>query len=172
MQGPIKYAIFPTKWGYFGLAATPKALLRTCLPGPGYEEITARLLNDLPAAQFDRTLFKPVQKRICAYFDAETTEFGPDIPLDLTGLTPFQAAVLTACRQLQFGRTTTYGQLAKKLGRPAAARAVANALARNPLPLIIPCHRVLCANGNLGGFSAPGGTELKARLLRHEQHIT
>jgi methylated-DNA-[protein]-cysteine S-methyltransferase len=172
MQEPIKYAIFPTKWGYFGLAATPKALLRTCLPGPGYEEIKARLLKDLPAARFDRTLFKPVQKRICAYFDAETIEFGPDIPLDLTGLTPFQAAVLTACRQLQFGRTTTYGQLAKKLSRPAAARAVANALARNPLPLIIPCHRVLCANGSLGGFSAPGGTELKAGLLRHERHIT
>lgn len=169
MQEPIKYAIFPTKWGYFGLAATPKALLRTYLPGPGYEEIKARLLKDLPAAQFDRTLSKPVQERICAYFEAEPTEFGPDIPLDLTGSTPFQAAALTACRQLQFGRTTTYNQLAKKLGRPAAARAVANALARNPLPLIIPCHRVLCANGKLGGFSAPGGIRLKKKLIMHEK---
>lgn len=171
MQEPIKYAIFPTKWGYFGLAATSKALLRTYLPGLAYEEIKVRLLKDLPAARFDKTLFKPVQERICAYFGPEPTEFGPEIPLDLTGSKPFQTIVLSACRQVQFGRTTTYSQLAKKLGRPAAARAVGNALAGNPLPLIIPCHRVLCASGNLGGFSAPGGTELKAALLRHEQHI-
>ena len=83
---------------------------------------------------------------------------------------PFQAAVLNACRRVKHGKTITYGQLAKEIGKSNAARAVGNALARNPLPLIIPCHRVLAANNKLGGFSAPGGKNLKARLLKHEQH--
>ena len=169
MQRPIKYAIFPTKWDYFGIAGSEKGLLRTCLPGPGYEEIKAHLLRDLPGARLETTLFKEVQNKIRAYFEARPTEFGPETPIDLPGLTSFQTAVLTACRQVSFGRTLTYGQLAEILHRPNAARAVGNALARNPLPLIIPCHRVLAANNKLGGFSAPGGRALKARMLSHEQ---
>ena len=169
MEKLIEYAIFSTKWGYFGLAGSEKGLLQTSLPAPGYEEIKGRLLQISPLAQFNPSFFKQVQNRIAAYFAGAAADFGLEIPLDLTELTPFQAAVLTACRRVGLGRTITYGQLAEKIGKPNAARAVGSALAKNPIPLIIPCHRILAANNRLGGFSAPGGTALKERMLRLEQ---
>ena len=95
----------------------------------------------------------------------------PEPAVNLAGLTPFQVAVLTACRQIRAGQTTSYGKLAETIRRPAAARAVGNALSANPLPLIIPCHRVLAANGKLGGFSAPGGIAMKERMLAHERML-
>lgn len=165
----IKYAIFPTKWGFFALAGTQLGLCRTHLPGRTHNSVKARILSEFPGAKLDQALFKPLQQRIIAYFAGANVDFAPDIPVDLTGLTRFQAAVLTACRAVPSGQTTNYAALAKKIGNPAAARAVGNALARNPLPLIIPCHRILRTNQTLGGFSAPGGTHLKARLLRLEQ---
>jgi methylated-DNA-[protein]-cysteine S-methyltransferase len=114
---------------------------------------------------------KQLQQQIVAYFGGATVDLGPEIPVDLTELTHFQAAVLTACRQIKFGQTITYAQLAEKIGKPNAARAVGNALAKNPLPLIIPCHRILRSDNGLGGFSAPGSTKLKARLLSHEHAL-
>lgn len=168
MQKPLSYVIFPVKWGYFGLAGSEKGLLRTCMPGPRYEEIKAHLLKDIPFAQFNRSFLKQLQQQIAAYFEGPAADFGSQIPVDLSGLTDFQAAVLTACRQVRLGRTRTYAQIADKIGRPGAARAVGNALARNPLPLIIPCHRILHSGSGLGGFSAPGGILLKERLLMHE----
>jgi len=161
--------IFPTNWGHFGLAGADCALCRTQLPGPKPEIIRDRLLRNLPDAEFDGSLFKPLQKRIAAYFAGDKIDFAPEIPVNLAGLTPFQTAVLNACRQVRRGRTISYGQLAQNLGKPAAARAVGNALAKNPIPLIIPCHRILRANKNLGGFSAPGGIALKEKMLAHEQ---
>ena len=79
---------------------------------------------------------------------------------------------MTACRDIRFGQTVSYGRLAEMAGKPGAARAVGRALAKNPLPLIIPCHRVICANGKIGGFSAPGGVTLKKRLLQLEQEAS
>lgn len=169
MQKTLKYVIFPTKWGHFGMAGSEKGLLRTCLPGPKYEEIEAQLHKNFPLAQFNGSFLKQVQRRISAYFADSAVDFGTAIPIDLAELTPFQTAVLRACRQVRLGRTITYGQLAERIGNSNAARAVGNALAKNPLPLIIPCHRVLAADNRLGGFSAPGGKKLKARLLEHEQ---
>ncbi len=89
-------------------------------------------------------------------------------PLDLSQLTPFARKVLTALSHLPYGRTTTYSQLAKDIGAPAAARAVGSCLARNPFPLIIPCHRVLPRTAAIGGFSAPAGPDLKRHLLSLE----
>lgn len=168
MQKTLDYVIFPVKWGYFGIAGGEKGLLRTCLPGPNPEEIKACLLKDIPFAQFNSSFLKRVQEQIAAYFEGPAVGLGPEIPVDLGGLTHFQAAVLTACRQIKPGRTITYAQLANRIGRSGAARAVGNALAKNPLPLVIPCHRILRSDSGLGGFSAPGGTMLKRRLLMHE----
>lgn len=169
MQKPVKYAIFPTKWGYFGFSGSETSLLRTCLPAPQYEKTEAHLLQSTPLAQLDCQFFQQAQHRIAAYFDAPHAEVNLEIPIDLTALTPFQREVLTACKNVRYGHTLTYGQLAEKIHRPKAARAVGNALAINPLPLIIPCHRILPANNSLGGFSAPGGLMLKERLLMHEE---
>jgi methylated-DNA-[protein]-cysteine S-methyltransferase len=183
MQKTMKYTIFKTKWGYFGLASTDNGLLRTCLPLAKREKAKSQLLQNLPDPQYDKALFKTIQKQVIAYFEGDCVDFR-DIPVALAcperpvvstvepsrrdGLGLFARRVLTACRKIEFGQTVSYGRLAEMAGKSGAARAVGNALARNPLPLIIPCHRVVCANGSLGGFSASGGVNLKKRMLKLE----
>lgn len=89
-----------------------------------------------------------------------------DLPIDLDLLSPFTRRVLTACRALPFGAIVTYGHLAAEIGCPRSARAVGQALARNPVPVVIPCHRVVGGNGTLTGFL--GGLRWKQALLAHE----
>ena len=163
-----KYVIFRTGWGYFGLAGTESALYRACLPEREKAKIKARLLGNISDAQFDSGYFKSLQKQIQAYYEGDLVNFNPKIPIILDGFRTFSASVLTKCRQLQFGQTISYAGLARKSGRPAACRAVGGALARNPVPLIIPCHRVLRTDGILGGFSAPGGVAVKKKMLELE----
>jgi methylated-DNA-[protein]-cysteine S-methyltransferase len=88
-----------------------------------------------------------------------------DIEVDLAGVPEFNRRVYNVARAISPGRTTTYGEIATELGAPHAAREVGQALGRNPVPLIVPCHRVLAAGGKLGGFSAQGGVTTKLRLL-------
>jgi len=195
MQKVIKYVIFQTKWGYFSLAGTEYGLLRTYLPAPKPEKIKSLILKNLLAPnqntsikhrvssieyressieyressiEFDKTFFKPLQEQITTYFEGAYVNFRPDIPINLDGFSSFCRSVLRACRRIRFGQTVTYSALAKKIGRSTAVRAVGNALSRNPLPLIIPCHRVIRSDGKIGGFSAPGGKKLKEKLLNHE----
>jgi methylated-DNA-[protein]-cysteine S-methyltransferase len=91
-----------------------------------------------------------------------------EIPLDQRGVDAFRRAVYAATRQIPPGRTETYGGIARAIGQPEAARDVGAALARNPTPIIVPCHRVVAANGALTGFSAPGGLATKRRMLELE----
>lgn len=170
MQKAIKYTIFQTKWGYFGLVGTEYALFRTQLPGPKREKIKSLLLKNMPAAQFDKSFFRPLQDLINTYFEGVYVDFR-NIPIELEGFKSFPGSVLSACRNIEFGRTISYSGLAIKIGRPTAVRAVGGALAKNPLPLIIPCHRIIRGDGKIGGFSAAGGTDLKAKLLKHEQTL-
>ena len=169
MQKSLKYVIFPTKWGHFGLAGTESALCRTCLPGARPGRIKSQLLKNLPAAQFDKTFFKDLQEQVAAYFEGARIDFSPDIPVLLDGFSTFGRSVLTTCRKIKPGRTMSYSGLARQIGRPAASRAVGGALAKNPLPLIIPCHRVLRTDGKLGGFTAPGGIAVKKKMLELER---
>ncbi len=127
----------------------------------------ARSLTD---ARHDPRLFPHLQKQLRDYFDGRSVEF--DVPVDFSPLSPFQRKVLSACAEIGYGRTMTYGQLARRIGSPHAARAVGGALARNPIPLVIPCHRVIAGDGSLGGFSAPQGVTLKRRLLDLESFQT
>ncbi len=87
------------------------------------------------------------------------------VPLDWSPLTPFQQKVLRAAARIPYGRVDTYGGLARKIGSPRGARAVGNALGRNPFPLLIPCHRVIKGDGGIGGFSGVAGVPLKKKLL-------
>ncbi len=189
MQKAIKCVVFKTKWGYFGLAGTEYALCRTQLPGPKPEKIKSLLLKNLPlpnqassikhrvssienqalSIKFDKSFFRTLQEQITAYFEGICINFSSDIPLVLNGFSSFSISVLTACRAIEFGQTITYGRLAKKSGRPNASRAVGSTLAKNPLPLIIPCHRVIRSDGKLGGFSAPGGITIKKKMLELER---
>jgi methylated-DNA-[protein]-cysteine S-methyltransferase len=90
------------------------------------------------------------------------------VPLDERGLDPFRRAVYAATREIAPGSTRSYGDIARAIGRPDAARDVGAALSRNPFPIIVPCHRVVAASGALTGFSAPGGLETKRRMLELE----
>jgi len=92
----------------------------------------------------------------------------PHLPLDFSALTPFQRAVLDALALVRHGTLTTYGELAATVGSPGGAQAVGGVMGRNPFPLLYPCHRVVGSNGALTGFSATGGLEMKAFLLKHE----
>jgi len=168
MQKTTKYTIFQTKWGYFGLAGTEYGLCRTQLPGSKAEKIKSLLLKNLPNPQYDKSFCKILQQQITAYFEGTCVNFSRDIPLILDGFSSFGKTVLTTCREIEIGQTITYGQLAKKAGRPNASRAVGSTLAKNPLPLIIPCHRIIRSDGKMGGFSAPGGITLKKKMLELE----
>lgn len=89
--------------------------------------------------------------------------------LHLDYLTDFGRRVITACREIRWGETTSYGNLAQRVGSPGASRAVGGVMARNRHPLVVPCHRVIASNGALVGFSAPDGTRMKQRLLQNEK---
>ncbi len=106
------------------------------------------------------------RSQILEYLNGTRREF--DLQLDWGAMTAFQADVLQKTLSIPYGETRTYGEIAHALGKPAASRAVGGALARNPLPLLIPCHRVVSSTRALTGYSAAGGIVTKARLLQME----
>jgi O-6-methylguanine DNA methyltransferase len=179
-----KYAIFKTRWGYFGLAADENGLFRTALPCPTRKITKSYLLNGLNDSQFDKNLLRSLQKQIIAYFEGKPVRF--DTPLVLDKLSSFTRKVLAACRKIPAGQTVSYSQLAGMIGNPKAGRAVGSALAKNPIPLIIPCHRVIHSDGSFGNFSSPrhnglghpfreasltgGGTDTKKKLIALESN--
>ena len=110
---------------------------------------------------------EPLQRRLAAYAAGAPVDFR-DVRIELGPVTGFRRRVIHHCRQIPFGKTTTYGKLAALAGSSRAARAVGHCMAVNRFPLIVPCHRVIRAGGRLGPFSAPGGTAMKRRLLALE----
>ncbi len=104
--------------------------------------------------------------QVRSYLNGQRTNF--NIPTDISILTEFQQQVLQATQQIPRGRIATYMDIARKIGKPKAVRAVGQALGRNPIPIVIPCHRVIASNGSLGGYSGGGGLETKAKLLKLE----
>jgi methylated-DNA-[protein]-cysteine S-methyltransferase len=169
MSRVIFYTIFKTKWGHFGLAATDNALLRTYLPLSRADEVKSNVLRDLVTAQYDKNVFKALQNQISAYFEGAYVDFHNDIPILLEGVSPFARSVLAVCRPVRYGQTISYGGLAQKAGCPKAARAIGGVMAKNPIPVIIPCHRVIRSDGKIGGFTAAGGVSLKRRMLQLER---
>ncbi len=163
------YAVFSTAWGHFGLAGTDAGLIRTHLPLANRSRVIRNLQAGLGPANYNSKYFSQLQQRIKAYYKGICVASFSDVRVNLRKIAPFTSAVLRACRKVKPGQTVTYALLAKKAGRDKAVRAVGGALARNPLPLIIPCHRVIRSDGQIGGFSVPGGTSLKKRMLELEQ---
>ena len=164
----LKYVIFGTRWGYFGLLGGEKGLVRTCLPVGSAREAKERLIVSGGMGKSDATFFANLQAKIRAYFEGGCVDFS-DISVSLDDLGEFGAKVLTACRKVGYGQTVSYGRLARLAGRPTAGRAAGNILAKNPVPLIIPCHRVIRSDGKIGGFSAGGGPGMKKMMLELEQ---
>ncbi len=165
-----RYTIFETAAGFCGIAWSTRGIARFQLPTPTAASTERLLLRRLPEA---RRAPPPgeIQKAIALvgrYFEGEAVDFSR-LALDLGDQDDFFRDIYAAAREIGWGRTTTYGTIAKALGKgPEAAREVGQAMARNPVALIIPCHRVLAAGGRIGGFSAPGGSAAKARMLELE----
>lgn len=168
----IAWRVVDTPIGPVGLAWTRRGLRRVQLPAATAAATRRRLLEgcDAPARPASRApaWVGGLVARIRRHLAARPQDFR-DVPLDLADGTDFERRVWRAARRLLPGRTTSYGALARAIGRPGAARAVGRALGRNPVPLVVPCHRVLGADGGLCGFSACGGTALKRRLLALER---
>ena len=125
------------------------------------------LLNRFRDVQRDDSALSEVITQLADYFSGERRSFS--VAVDLRAVTPFTARVLRETRKIKFGRLTCYGQLAIRLGNSGASRAVGSALGRNPVPILIPCHRVVRRNGGMGGFMA--GLETKRVLLDLEGHF-
>ena len=164
MDKEIRYTILSTRWGYFGLMGTPDGLRYTSLPVATRGEAGGILLAHCPAARYDSSSFVGLQDKIKAYFGGTHVEFS-SVPVDLASFSTFARKVLLACRKIPLGQTVSYSQLAQLAHSPKAVRAAGSVMAQNPMPLIIPCHRVIRSDGSVGNFSAPGGQSLKQRLL-------
>lgn len=166
MERVLSYATIRTDWGFAVIVYSDRGLCGVLLPEPSEDAVRRRIRRDWPEAVHDPSIAPSLQRRIREYFAGRPVAF--DCPVDLRGMTPFQRRVLRACRRIRYGEVTTYGSLARRVGRPRAARAIGAALARNPVPLVVPCHRVIAVGGGLCGFSAPGGVDMKRRMLEHE----
>jgi O-6-methylguanine DNA methyltransferase len=142
-----RHGTVETPWGRLFVEVSERGLRRVSFDGPAAPLLTG-----------------PWAEAFAGYLAGQP--FPADLPIDLTGVPAFMQRVLSACREIPFGSTLSYRALATVVGSPNAARAVGQAMARNPLPVVIPCHRVLGSDGRLTGFL--GGKEWKLALLQHE----
>lgn len=155
----IYQTFFRTPYGKGLVAATETDICRLELP-PLEERLATVGCNS-------SALTRKAAKLLECYFNHTPISFA-QLPLDLHGLTRFQQQILTRALQIPYGQVISYGCLAQLAGYPRAARAVGGAMAANPIPIIIPCHRVVAASGALTGYSGPGGLAMKKNLLSLE----
>jgi O-6-methylguanine DNA methyltransferase len=165
MHTGIAYAQADSPIGPIWVATTETGICTVGLGAGQPEHLLAWLSRHIgpEPPRKDGAALVPAVTQLRAYFSRIRREF--DLPLDVRG-TAFQRAVWTEVARIPYGVTTTYGEVAQRMGRPRAARAVGAAVGANPLPILIPCHRVVGAGGSLTGYG--GGLELKANLLRLE----
>ena len=164
----LHYCLIATALGPVGLAWSVAGLARLQLPDADAVGTRARLLRGIEAVEaHPPEALAPAVAALQRYFTGVPTEFAA-VPLDFTGIAAFPRQLYEEMRKLRWGETLTYGELAARVGVPGAAQAVGRAMGANPLPVIVPCHRVLASHGKLGGFSAPGGGRTKLRLLEME----
>jgi O-6-methylguanine DNA methyltransferase len=164
-------ALFKTVIGYCGLAWTERGIVKVQLPEYSEEATLAALttgFEDFPYVSLASQAIKKIQKNIAFLLSGQSFDL-PISDLDLSIVTPFRRRVYLRASKIAPGATMSYGQLAKALGAPNSSRAVGQALGANPFPLLIPCHRIIAANGDLRGFSAPGGLALKRYLIAVEK---
>jgi methylated-DNA-[protein]-cysteine S-methyltransferase len=158
--------IFETRFGWMSLAGGAGGIQRLYLPVPEKEQASALIRKHFPSLREGGDLFESEIAQIEEYFAGERREF--QFSLDFSSATPFQKRAYEILLMIPFGEVRSYGWIARKMGNEKALRAVGHANGKNRWPLIVPCHRVVGSNGSLTGFSASGGLDLKARLLRHE----
>lgn len=170
------YYLFETSLGTCGIAwretsdsASQALVTAVQLPEPTPQATESRISRK--AGSHQRSAPPPeiaaITEKIRKHLQGEVQDFR-SVALDLENVDPFFRQIYDATREIPPGQTRTYGEIAKAVGQPAAAQEVGQAMAKNPVPIIVPCHRVSAAGGKLGGFSAPGGPATKAKLLAIE----
>ena len=166
-------AVFPTEIGWMGITGNA-GIVHSAYVGhssaASVRTAVRRTRTDAGSAEF------PIESDWHPQLRSALQDYARGIPVDFSSFklqlperTPFRDKVLAVTKRLKYGETTTYGQLARDVGHPGAARAVGTVMSTNRFPIIIPCHRVLAAGGKLGGYTSPAGTDLKQRLLDMEQ---
>src|SRR5581483_11644625 len=155
----VRFDVVPSPLGDLRVAMTDRGLARISYRGDGWEDELARRFG----VRVLRAPLDEVRRELDEYFEGRRRTF--DLPLDLR-VAPFHEQVLRELARVPYGRTETYGALAAKVGRPRAARAVGTVMNRNPIPIVLPCHRIVGSNGSLTGYA--GGLDVKRHLLRLE----
>ena len=165
MTAAYGYALFDTSIGRCGIAWGGRGVVAVRLPEADDAGTRRRVLLRAPdAREAPPAAVWDAIDGIVALLRGEPSDLSA-VPLDMTGVPPFHRRVYEVARTIRAGATLTYGDVAARLGAPGSARAVGQALGRNPFPIVVPCHRVLAAGGRVGGFSASGGAAVKLRLL-------
>lgn len=164
----VRYGLFDTAIGSCGIAWSKGGVTRLVLPEANRAATESRLKARAVAARAGElpASIGRVVNDIQRYARGERVDFS-SVAVDLAGVDQFRRSVYETIRSLGWGETATYGEIARRIGAPDA-RDVGQALSQNPIPLIIPCHRIVASDGRLGGFSAYGGTLTKERLLALE----
>jgi len=165
----LAFALFDTPIGRCGIVWSGCGVAGVQLPAKGERATRSQVLRRFPAAResVPPLAVKRAIDDIAGLLKGEARELG-HVAIDSEGVADFHRRVYDIARGIRPGATLSYGDIAERLGDRNLARDVAQALAQNPTPLIVPCHRVLAAGGKLGGFSAPGGVRTKLRLLSIE----
>jgi methylated-DNA-[protein]-cysteine S-methyltransferase len=159
------FAVFDTAIGHCGIAWGERGVVAVCLPegSPGTTRARLRARYDAGETEPPPAIADAISG-IVALLRGEPRDLA-GVPLELDGVPEFHRRVYDLTRAIPPGATLTYGEVATRLGMPGSAQAVGQALGRNPIPIVVPCHRVLAAGGRMGGFSAPGGVDTKRRML-------
>jgi len=158
----IYLSCFDTGFGTGAVQATEKGVCRVELPGSVLSQVCGDVSSNTASV-----ITKHAARLLTEYFSGIAHTF-EDVPVDLFGLTMFRARILTLIRSIPYGDAKSYSEVACMAGVPRAVRAIGGAMAANPVPIIIPCHRVVASDGQLTGYSAPGGLVIKKHLLTME----
>lgn len=160
---PIRLSVIETKIGWIGLAWTPDGLAGLQLPRKSKADAMRELRENYREAG-EAQAPREMVRQLTDYAERRRRAF--DLSLDWSAIKPFQRSVLKATSKIPCGETRSYGWVARQIGKPRASRAVGHALATNPIPIVLPCHRVIGSDGGLHGYG--GGLPMKAMLLRLE----
>lgn len=161
------YAIINTPLGWIGLSGSDAGISRATLPKSSKELATREVAGQSSGVLHSQSYFEQIIEELLNYFRGQRVEFAEK--LDMGNHTPFEQAVWKATAKIPYGQRKSYSEISRQIGKPAAYRAVGQALGKNPLAIIVPCHRVIASDGKLGGFG--GGLTMKRYLLNMEAAV-
>jgi methylated-DNA-[protein]-cysteine S-methyltransferase len=164
----VYFHVTSSPLGFLGVAADSDSILRVVLPYKSESTVRHWLKTQFPEGKFGRFPWPGFLGELKKYFSGRPVSF--NYPVGLNGFTDLQQNIFRASADVAYGEVASYGEIARRIGKPRAARSVGQAMAKNPAALIIPCHRIIGSTGEMVGFSAPGGLALKRELLKLEGH--